>query len=127
MDYPHGTGHGVGFYSNVHEGPVSISRTNSYELKQGMVISNEPGYYGPKFGIRIENLELVRKVGKFLGFETLTLIPYEKKLIDKNLLTKNEINLIDNYHKLVNTKLRPIISDRDSNLINFLNSKTSIL
>ena len=78
MDYAHGTGHGVGFYSNVHEGPVSISKTNSYELKPGMVISNEPGYYGSKFGIRIENLELIKKVGNFLSFETLTLIPYEK-------------------------------------------------
>ena len=127
MDYPHGTGHGVGFYSNVHEGPISISRTNSHELKPGMVISNEPGYYGSQFGIRIENLELIQKVGKFLRFETLTLIPYEKKLIDKNLLTKNEINLIDDYHKLVNKKLKPLISDNDSNLVNFLNNKTSIL
>ena len=127
MDYAHGTGHGVGFYSNVHEGPISISRTNTYELKPGMVISNEPGYYGSKFGIRIENLELVRKVGKFLGFETLTLIPYEKKLIEKKLLTKNEISKIDSYHKLVNKKLKPFISDSDSDLINFLNSKTSIL
>ncbi len=127
LDYAHGTGHGVGFYSNVHEGPIAINRTNSYELKPGMVISNEPGYYGSKFGIRIENLELIRKVGKFLGFETLTLIPYEKKLIDKNLLTKTEINLIDNYHKLVNKKLKPFISEKDHNLVNFLNSKTSIL
>ena len=127
MDYAHGTGHGVGFYSNVHEGPISISRTNTYELKPGMVISNEPGYYGSKFGIRIENLELVRKVGNFLGFETLTLIPYEKKLIEKKLLTKNEISKIDSYHKLVNKKLKPFISDSDSDLINFLNSKTSIL
>jgi len=127
MDYAHGTGHGVGFYSKVHEGPISISRTNSYELKPGMVISNEPGYYGSKFGIRIENLELIRKVGKFLGFETLTLIPYEKKLIDKNLLTNNEINLINNYHKLVNKKLKTIINDKDINLVNFLNRKTSNL
>ena len=127
MDYAHGTGHGVGFYSNVHEGPVSISKTNSNELKPGMVISNEPGYYGSKFGIRIENLELIKKVGNFLSFETLTLIPYEKKLIDKSLLSKTEINQINKYHKLVNEKIKPFMTKRDGNLVNFLNKKTSIL
>ena len=127
LDYAHGTGHGVGFYSNVHEGPIAISRTNSCELRPGMVISNEPGYYGSKFGIRIENLELVQKFGKFLGFKTLTLIPYEKKLIDKSLLTKTEINLINHYHKLVSKKLKPFISEKDISLVKFLNNKTSIL
>ena len=68
MDYAHGTGHGVGFYSNVHEGPVSISKTNSYELKPGMVISNEPGYYGSKFGIRIEKSRINTKSWKLFKF-----------------------------------------------------------
>ena len=92
-----------------------------------MVISNEPGYYGSKFGIRIENLELVKNIGNFLSFETLTLIPYEKKLIDKSLLSKTEINQINKYHKLVNEKIRPLINRRDGDLVNFLNRKTSIL
>ena len=77
MDYAHGTGHGVGFYSNVHEGPVSISKTNSNELKPGMVISNEPGYYGSNLELELKT-RINKKVGNFLSFETLTLIPYEK-------------------------------------------------
>ena len=127
LDYPHGTGHGVGFYLNVHEGPVSISKSSLSELKPGMVISNEPGYYGPKFGVRIENLELIKKVGNFLKFETLTLVPYEKKLIDINILTKNEIKLINQYHSMLKQKLLPLISKKDKDLINFLNRKTSSL
>ena len=72
-------------------------------------------------------LRLIKKVGNFLSFETLTLIPYEKKLIDKSLLSKTEINQINKYHKLVNEKIRPLINRRDGDLVNFLNSKTSIL
>ena len=69
----------------------------------------------------------MKKVGNFLSFETLTLIPYEKKLIDKSLLSKTEINQINKYHKLVNEKIKPFITKRESNLVNFLNRKTSIL
>ena len=92
-----------------------------------MVISNEPGYFGSKFVIIIENLELIQKVGNFLSFETLTLIPYEKKLIDKSLLSKTEINQLNKYHELINEKIKPFINKSDGDLVNFLNSKTSIL
>ena len=68
IDYPHGTGHGVGYYLNVHEGPISINKTNECVIKPGMVISNEPGFYCKDFGIRIENLELVEEIGEFLKF-----------------------------------------------------------
>ena len=76
LDYEHETGHGVGFFSNVHEGPQAISKKNSVKIQNGMVLSNEPGYYKKgKFGIRIENLLFVKKSNKKLFFENLTLAP----------------------------------------------------
>ena len=87
LDYAHGTGHGVGFFLNVHEGPQSISKYNSVNLEEGMVISNEPGYYKKGFyGIRIENLVFIKKDKKKLNFENLTLAPIEKDLINFDLL-----------------------------------------
>ena len=98
LDYAHGTGHGVGFFSNVHEGPQSISKYNTIKLQKGMVVSNEPGYYKENhFGIRIENLIFVNKKKK-LFFENLTLSPIEKDLVNYKLLNKKERDYLDTYH-----------------------------
>ena len=98
LDYAHGTGHGVGFFSNVHEGPQSISKFNRIKLKEGMVLSNEPGYYKEgKFGIRIENLIFIKKVKKKLMFENLTMAPIDKDLINQNLLTPSEKKYLFKY------------------------------
>jgi len=104
QDYAHGTGHGVGHYLSVHEGPQRISKFSSVEFKEGMIISNEPGFYEEgRFGIRIENLILVQnsKVGSnnsFLEFETLTFVPIDRRLISINLLDIKEREWLNNYH-----------------------------
>ena len=106
LDYEHGTGHGVGFFSNVHEGPQAISKFNSIKISEGMIISNEPGYYKKgKFGIRIENLLFVKKKNKKLFFENLTLAPIEKDLINQNLLNREEKKYLSKYHMNVYFKL----------------------
>ena len=106
LDYEHGTGHGVGFFSNVHEGPHSISKYNTIKIHEGMIVSNEPGYYKKgAFGIRIENLLYVKKSTKKLQFENLTLAPIDKDLIDYKQLDKNEKNYLFNYHLNVYSKL----------------------
>ena len=111
LDYQHGTGHGVGFFLNVHEGPQGISKFNKIKLLEGMILSNEPGYYKKdKFGIRIENLVYVKKIGRKLGFENLTLAPIEKELINFNLLTKQEKNYLFNYHLKVYSKISPFLN-----------------
>ena len=122
LDYDHGTGHGVGSYLSVHEGPQRISKApNNVELKPGMVISNEPGYYkAGKYGIRIENLVAVRKakssltglksdLNNFLCFETLTLAPIDRSLILKSLLNREDIQWLNNYHKTVRNTLQPLV------------------
>ena len=102
LDYAHGTGHGVGFFSNVHEGPQSISKNNTVKLEEGMILSNEPGYYKKgHFGIRIENLIYIKKIKKNLRFKNLTLAPIEKNLINFNLLNKNEKEYLFKYHLYV--------------------------
>ena len=107
LDYPHGTGHGVGYFLNVHEGPVGISRSNKVKFKEGMITSNEPGFYKKNFfGIRIENLIYVEKVKKKLRFRDLTLAPIEKDLIDKKLLNSKEIEWLNNYHNQVYISLK---------------------
>ena len=99
LDYAHGTGHGVGFFLNVHEGPQSISKINNIKILEGMILSNEPGYYKEKnFGIRIENLIYVKKINNNLSFKNLTLAPIDKDLINFDLLTNNEKNYLFNYH-----------------------------
>ena len=99
LDYAHGTGHGVGFFLNVHEGPQSISKMNKVKIKEGMILSNEPGYYKKdKFGIRIENLVYVKKIRKKTFFENLTLAPIEKDLINPKLLSLSEKNYLFKYH-----------------------------
>ncbi len=102
LDYPHGTGHGVGYFLNVHEGPHSLSKNNKINLKNGMIISNEPGFYKEGyFGIRIENLVYIKKN----QFEELTVAPIEKDLIDKKILSQNEIKWLNKYHKKVEKNL----------------------
>ena len=114
LDYAHGTGHGVGFFSNVHEGPQSISKYNTIKLEEGMIISNEPGYYKKNhYGIRIENLVYVKKNKKKLQFENLTLAPMEKDLINYDLLNKNEKNYLFNYHLNVYTKHSKFLNKKE--------------
>ena len=99
LDYAHGTGHGVGFFLNVHEGPQSISKYNSIKIVKGMVLSNEPGFYKKNyFGIRIENLVYAKQTKNNLNFENLTLAPIEKDLINYNLLNKLEKDYLFKYH-----------------------------
>ena len=106
LDYAHGTGHGVGFFLNVHEGPQSISKFNKVKIKPGMILSNEPGFYKKdKFGIRIENLVFVKKLNKNIFFENLTVAPIEKELINYNLLTRLEKNYLFKYHLNVYSKI----------------------
>ena len=107
LDYAHGTGHGVGYFLNVHEGPQAISKNNKVLLQAGMVVSNEPGYYEKnKFGIRIENLIYVKKSKKKKYFENLTMVPIDKELIDIKFLNENEKKWLNNYHKNVFDKLK---------------------
>tara|TARA_Y100000389_G_scaffold172636_1_gene181186 strand:+ start:3062 stop:4765 length:1704 start_codon:yes stop_codon:yes gene_type:complete len=106
LDYAHGTGHGVGFFLNVHEGPHSISKFNKVKIKEGMILSNEPGYYKKDhFGIRIENLVFVKKMNKNIFFENLTLVPIEKELINYKLLTKFEKDYLFKYHVNIYSKI----------------------
>ena len=99
LDYSHGTGHGVGFFLNVHEGHQSISKNNTIKIKKGMILSNEPGYYKKNyFGIRIENLIYVKELKKKLFFKNLTLAPLEKDLINYKLLDKIEKDYLFKYH-----------------------------
>jgi Xaa-Pro aminopeptidase len=117
LDYDHGTGHGVGSYLTVHEGPARLSKLGSAPLAAGMVMSNEPGYYKTgKYGIRIENLELVVQAKapkgaekKLLAFEPLTRAPIDRRLIDKRLLTVDERAWLDRYHALVRKEIGPLL------------------
>lgn len=118
MDYDHGTGHGVGAGLSVHEGPVRISRISDIPLRPGMILSNEPGYYREgAFGIRIENLIVVHEVESrdgrdMLGFETLTLAPIDRRLIDPALMSAAEIAWLDDYHARVWDEISPLVDDR---------------
>ncbi len=114
LDYDHGTGHGVGAYLSVHEGPQRISKIGSVPFEPGMILSNEPGYYkAGHWGIRIENLVVVEKRAikgaerEMLGFETLTLAPIDLALVDARMLTTDEIRWLDAYHALVRKSLSP--------------------
>ena len=106
LDYQHGTGHGVGYFLNVHEGPQGISKFNKIKLREGMILSNEPGYYKKnKFGIRIENLIYVKKSKNKLYFENLTLAPIDKDLINFDLLTNDEKTYLWKYNLEIYSKL----------------------
>lgn len=119
VDYGHGTGHGVGSYLSVHEGPQRISRASMQELMTGMILSNEPGYYRPNaFGIRIENLIYVNEANEIAGgdkpmlsFETLTLCPIDQRLIIVSMLNDEELEWLNSYHGTVQEKLLPLITD----------------
>ena len=113
LSYNHGTGHGVGYFLNVHEGPQAISKLNSIKIKNGMVLSNEPGYYKKnKFGIRIENLIYAKKDKQKLTFKNLTMAPIDRDLIDYNLLTKMEKNYLFNYHYEVYSKISSFLNKK---------------
>jgi Xaa-Pro aminopeptidase len=122
LDYDHGTGHGVGSFLSVHEGPQRISKAaNSVALQPGMIISNEPGYYkSGHYGIRLENLIAVREIDAgpeaerpMLGFEPLTLAPFDRRLIDHDLLTVAEIAWIDAYHRRVAQEIAPALPEKN--------------
>ena len=115
IDYMHGTGHGVGSYLSVHEGPQAISKGNKVKLMPEMILSNEPGYYIPgKYGIRIENLMYVeRQENGFLNFKQLTSIPYDRRLIDVQMLAQDEIKWINSYHQFVYKNLENSVKDKE--------------
>ena len=114
LDYRHGTGHGVGFFMNVHEGPQSISKYNYVKLKKGMIVSNEPGYYlENNFGIRIENLVYIDSIKNKLFFKNLTFAPLEKDLIEEKLLTKLERDYLFNYHLETYSKISPFLEKKE--------------
>ena len=120
LDYDHGTGHGVGSYLGVHEGPQRISKIpNKVALKPGMIVSNEPGYYKEgAWGIRIENLVCVTQVEiagaekDMLGFETLTLAPIDRNLVERSLLTEGEREWLNGYHARVREVLGPLVDKK---------------
>ena len=121
MDYKHGTGHGIGFFLNVHEGPHRIAMVpNTVKLEKGMVMSNEPGVYkAEKHGIRIENIVVVQKNentqygGQFMNFETLTVCPIDLEVINASLLTLEEKAWLNNYHRTVFEKLSPYLQGEE--------------
>ena len=121
-DFKHGTGHGVGFFSNVHEGPQSIASNNKVKLVEGMILSNEPGYYEEgKFGIRTENLIFIKKFKKKIFFENLTLAPIDRDLIEYKMLTEKEKDYIFRYHLTVYSKLSSFLNLKEKKwLINNL-------
>jgi Xaa-Pro aminopeptidase len=136
LDYGHGTGHGVGYFMNVHEGPQSISKAvpdAHMAMEPGMITSNEPGLYRPgQWGVRIENLVLnVPKAtpengqfGDMLAFETLTLCPIDMVCIDHSLLQADEIAWLNQYHATVRERLAPLL---DGAALAWLNERTEAL
>ena len=125
-DFDHGTGHGVGHYLSVHEGPQRISKTSTIPLEVGMVLSNEPGFYKTGcFGIRIENLMTVKliksaketKQKSLFGFDILSFVPYDVRLIDKNILSQKEINWINDYHREVKKRISPLLDSKTKDFL----------
>ena len=130
LDYDHGTGHGVGHFLNVHEGPQGVGKGGSnVPLENGMVISNEPGYYlENQYGIRCENLVFIKKNdskngGLFFEFEDLTMAPFDKRLFDMDILTDSDIEWINNYHKKVYDKVSKKLNNQEE--IDWLKSATT--
>ena len=119
LDFDHGTGHGIGAYLCVHEGPQRIAKTGTVALKPGMIVSNEPGYYrSGAYGIRIENLVVVAARGvppggerELLGFETITRAPIDRRLIAAELLDADERAWLDNYHARVRSDLIDLVDE----------------
>ncbi|MCH9690839.1 MAG: aminopeptidase P family protein [Gammaproteobacteria bacterium] len=123
LDYAHGTGHGVGSFLSVHEGPQRIGKASTkVPLQAGMIVSNEPGFYRTgEYGIRIENLIFIkesREYAGFLEFETLTLAPIDHQLIDPGLLTSEELHWLNNYHRRVRETLTPLVSPQTTAWLN---------
>lgn len=121
LDFDHGAGHGVGSYLSVHEPPQRLSRHGTAELQPGMILSNEPGYYREgEYGIRLENLVLVTPLAAveggtraMMGFETLTLVPFDRRLIDPDVLTREELGWLNAYHAEVRDKIEPLLESGD--------------
>ena len=114
LDYAHGTGHGVGYFLNVHESPPSISKYSTDNFVSGQIVSNEPGFYSPGlFGIRIENLIYVEEIKNRLCFQDLTLVPYEKNLINVKLLNRKEVKSINRYHAIVFELLKSFMKEEE--------------
>ena len=114
LDYRHGTGHGVGAFLNVHEGPQSISKNNYVKLKEGMILSNEPGFYKKnEFGIRIENLVFIKKINSKLLFENLTMAPIDTDLINYKMLNKEERKYLFKYHFNVYNNISPFLNNKE--------------
>ncbi len=121
LDYDHGTGHGIGSFLSVHEGPARISKLGTVALEPGMILSNEPGYYkAGEYGIRIENLVVVTPPAKVAGgerdllaFETLTLVPIDRRLIDEALLSADEIGWLDAYHARIAPAIGHLLDDEE--------------
>jgi len=122
VDYGHGTGHGVGYFLNVHEGPQSISPHTPAEpqtaMEPGMITSNEPGIYKPgRWGVRIENLLLnvpagTSEFGEFLAFETLTLCPIDTRCVNRELMRADELAWLNDYHATVRERLLPLVEGK---------------
>lgn len=128
LNYGHGTGHGVGFFLNVHEGPMSIRMEfNEQTIKPGMVLSNEPAFYREgQYGIRTENMIVcvereTTEFGYFLGFDTLTLYPIDTRLLKMDLLNQQEIDWLNDYHETVFTELSPLVNGKQ---LDYLKEKT---
>ena len=114
LDYRHGTGHGVGAFLNVHEGPQGISKNNFIKLKEGMIVSNEPGFYKKNhFGIRIENLVFIKKIKSKLVFQNLTMAPIDKDLINFKMLNKKEKKYLFKYHFDVYKNISPYLNNNE--------------
>jgi Xaa-Pro aminopeptidase len=121
LDFDHGTGHGIGSYLSVHEGPQRLSRLGTVELEPGMMLSNEPGYYREgQYGIRLENLVLVTPperiqggTREMMGFETLTLVPFDRRLIDPKQMLPFELAWLNAYHARVRREIEPILLSDD--------------
>jgi Xaa-Pro aminopeptidase len=132
LDFDHGTGHGVGSYLSVHEGPQSISKGGMVALEPGMIISNEPGYYKTgAYGIRIENLVLVNELAKVDGgeretmsFETLTLVPIDRRLVLAEMLSPAELDWLNAYHRRVRESIGPELGPAD---LDWLEKATAVI
>lgn len=118
-NYSHGTGHGVGYFLNVHEGPQGLSPFNNHKILPGMILSNEPGFYKENnFGIRIENLIYCKKINNsYSKFINLTMVPIDKDCINNKLFNKNEINWINNYHQKIFYILKPFMNNTELKLL----------
>jgi len=113
LDYPHGTGHGVGVFLSVHEGPLRISKVCSHPIVKGAILSNEPGvYFAGQYGIRLENLMATEAAPApgFLSFKPLTMVPFDKRLIDLTMLDKAQLKWLLDYHKTIEENLAPHLS-----------------